>query len=34
MPTMGAPHGLLATRKHEVNADLLEFSMEASRKAV
>jgi non-heme chloroperoxidase len=28
-----APHGLPATRKHEVNADLLEFSKEASRKA-
>jgi len=29
----GAPHGLPATRKHEVNADLLEFSKETSRKA-
>jgi non-heme chloroperoxidase len=29
----GAPHGLPATRKHEVNVDLLEFSKETSRKA-
>jgi len=29
----GAPHGLPATRKHEVNADLLEFSKETGRKA-
>jgi len=29
----GAPHGLPATRKHKVNADLLEFSKETSRKA-
>jgi non-heme chloroperoxidase len=29
----GAPHGLPATRRHEVNADLLEFSMEAGREA-
>ena len=29
----GAPHGLPATRKHEVNADLLEFFKETSRKA-
>jgi non-heme chloroperoxidase len=29
----GAPHGLAATRKHGVNADLLEFSKETSRKA-
>jgi non-heme chloroperoxidase len=29
----GAPHGLPETRKHEVNADLLEFSKETSRKA-
>ena len=29
----GAPHGLPARRKHEVNADLLKFSKETSRKA-
>ena len=29
----GAPHGLPATRKHEVNADLLEFLKETNRKA-
>jgi non-heme chloroperoxidase len=29
----GAPHGLPATRKHEVNADLLEFAQETNRRA-